>query len=267
MNSEMKRRFFAFGCSYTLYCYPSWADFIGVNFDEHYNYGRSGASNTFIMNKMIEADEKFNFNPETDLVMVMLTGIGRFSYMHNSQWITEGDLLSNFAYTKNPKVKKIIDTIWNEEWIVYQSWIASKVIKKLLTAKNIKHKILMSTDNQAYLNENANIEKTQITQVKEIYDLLDVKKPFAAWTTESTENRDTLFWKDTNKEDGHPSMRSHFKFVKDHFPELITDTSTDVLNQCDLTFDSSSLKNQLENYKLFRSKYDLGYSNPLFGKH
>jgi hypothetical protein len=35
-------RFFAFGCSYTRYAYATWADYIGVNFDEYYNYGCGG---------------------------------------------------------------------------------------------------------------------------------------------------------------------------------------------------------------------------------
>jgi len=262
----MKRRFFAFGCSYTLYCYPTWADFIGINFDEHYNYGRSGASNTFIMNKLIEADDRFNFNPDTDTVMIMLTGIGRFSYMSNSQWMTDGDLLSNFAHTKNPKIGKILESIWSEEWIVYQSWVAAKVIKNLLTAKNIPHKILMSIDNREYLNETADIELTQISQVQEIYKLLDIKKTVDEWKTESAENNDTPYW--NNKQaDGHPSMKAHFKFVKDHFPNLITERSKELLEQSELSFDNRSLEHQLEIYKLFRKEHDAGYSNPLFGKH
>ena len=68
----MKKRLFAFGCSYTLYSYPTWVDFIGINFEEHYNYGRSGASNTFIMNRIIEANDQFKFNPDTDLILIML---------------------------------------------------------------------------------------------------------------------------------------------------------------------------------------------------
>lgn len=259
----MKKRLFAFGCSYTLYSYPTWADFIGINFEEYYNYGRSGASNTFIMNRIIEANDRFKFNPDTDLILIMLTGFGRFSYMKDQHWITEGDLLSNFAHTKNPKVGNLIDAIWSEEWIVYQSWIAAKVIKNMLASNNIPHKILMGIDNRAYANT-SNDEQAQ--QVKYIYDILDFKKTLDEWKTDSIENSDTPIWLDINRPDGHPSMRAHLKFARDHFPELVTDRSKEVLDQSEIEFDYSKLENQSTKfYQTFRKKYDKGYSNPLFG--
>ena len=48
-----KSRFFAFGCSYTNWIHnPTWADFIGINYNKYYNFGRPGASNTYIMQKI-----------------------------------------------------------------------------------------------------------------------------------------------------------------------------------------------------------------------
>jgi hypothetical protein len=259
----MKKRLFAFGCSYTLYCYPTWADFIGINFDEHYNYGRSGASNTYIMNKVIEANEQFKFNSATDLVVVMLTGFGRFSYMNNGQWITDGDLLSNFAHTKNPNIGKLIDVMWSEEWIVYQSWIAAKTIKSVLTLNNIPHKILMGIDNKEYGNTSNSV---QVAQVQDIYNILDFKKTLDEWRTDSAENNDSPIWQDTKRPDGHPSMRSHLKFAQDHFPELITNQSKEMLDQSEIEFDYSKLENQSNKfYQTFRKQHDKGYLNPLFG--
>ncbi len=257
----MKKRFFAFGCSYTRYCYPSWADFIGVNFDEYYNYGRAGASNTYIMNKLVEADDKFNFNSDNDTVIVMLTGIGRFSYMIETQWITNGELLSNFAYTKDPKVGKIIDSIWNENWLVYQTWIATKTIKNLLSSKKIPHKILMSIDNSEYFKGSDNFYYGN-----KIYNLLDIKKSMDQWRKESTENNDSPIYRDTNKADGHPSMKAHYKFLKEHIPEFITNRSKELLDESELAFDYSSFANQLENDKQFSKKYDKAYTTLLFGQ-
>ena len=62
------KRFFAFGCSYTSYSYATWADLIGIHFKEYYNYGRAGCSNAYIMNRVVEANEMYQFNPETDYV-------------------------------------------------------------------------------------------------------------------------------------------------------------------------------------------------------
>ena len=261
------KRFFAFGCSLTSYSYLTWADLIGVNFDEYYNYGLAGASNTYIMNRLVEADDKFKFNPTTDLVIVMLTGIGRFSYMDKDQWITNGDLHSFYSNTKHFNTGKLLDVIWNEAWFVYQSWVAAKVIKNLLLSKNISHKILMGVDNRAYLNNPVDIESKQIRYVQEIYNLLDFKKSLYEWREESQENQDSPFWEDKNHEDGHPSPRAYLKFIKEHFPDLISDKSIEILNQYEHNFDHSSQQNQGRwHEKFFQSKYITSFQNPLFGR-
>jgi len=36
------RRLFAFGCSFTQYKWPTWADILGKSFDLSYNLGKSG---------------------------------------------------------------------------------------------------------------------------------------------------------------------------------------------------------------------------------
>ena len=74
------KRFFAFGCSFTKYKWPTWADILGTKFEEYYNFGRGGACNTYIMNKFIEADTKYKFNWETDYIVIMFTNFNRFSY-------------------------------------------------------------------------------------------------------------------------------------------------------------------------------------------
>jgi hypothetical protein len=54
------KRFFVFGCSFTKHHWPTWADFIAVNYDEYYNFAQGGC-NTFIMNRMIEIDHLKNY--------------------------------------------------------------------------------------------------------------------------------------------------------------------------------------------------------------
>lgn len=43
------KRFFAFGCSYTSYHWPTWADYVGMSpeFDEAYNFGMAGGASRF----------------------------------------------------------------------------------------------------------------------------------------------------------------------------------------------------------------------------
>ena len=63
-------RFFAFGCSYTHYLWPTWANIIardtGLPFQ---NWGKSGAGNVYIHHKMVEAKIKESINDD-DLIIV-----------------------------------------------------------------------------------------------------------------------------------------------------------------------------------------------------
>lgn len=70
MNPQNHRRFFAFGCSFTNYYWPTWATIIGQDVPEYYNYGQMAAGNNFIFHQLVEAHVRHKFGPG-DLVMVM----------------------------------------------------------------------------------------------------------------------------------------------------------------------------------------------------
>lgn len=267
----MSKRFFAFGCSYTRYAFATWADYIGVNFDEYYNYGRGGASNTYIMNKFIEANEYFKFN-SNDCVMIMVSGIGRFSYAPKAsdcslEWNTPGDLYENYRATKSPILKPFIENMYSEDWAVYSSWIAIKAIKAILTANNVPHKFLMAIDNRNYLDIDGSkwgrhhpITLNKLT--KEIYDLLDVKESLDEWMEKKNfDDKDYTCWKlENNRIDTHPTQRMHYDFVSETFPEFITSKSLDFFNEATQTFKSTTQHEQgstFANELLFR--YEKSY--------
>ena len=41
----MNKRLFTFGCSFTKWSWPTWNDYIGLSFDEYYNFACGGADN------------------------------------------------------------------------------------------------------------------------------------------------------------------------------------------------------------------------------
>ena len=264
----MNKRFFAFGCSYTRYDYLTWADLIGANFDEHYNYGCSGASNTYIMNRVVEADKKFNFT-DSDQVMVMLTGIGRVSYLHKddpnnsaTRWNTQGDLKPYYGHTKDPRAKYLLDHIWCEDGLVYQSWIASNVIKSTLVSKCIPHTILMGIDNSDFLNPSKDLSYKACKLVKEIYDIVDNKQSIDEWRLLNSDNYDSPFWIDINRNDGHPSTKAYLRYVSDHFPQFLTEKTMDLFNLGEKLFVHTS---QVEQGSKFVNDFKFNSSkNPLF---
>lgn len=96
------KRVFAFGCSYTNYVYPTWANIVFSEMPniEHYNLGKSGAGNTYIANKVIEANTRYKFN-EDDLVMVLWSSYYREDRYINGSWQCHGNIFNQGFYNKN----------------------------------------------------------------------------------------------------------------------------------------------------------------------
>lgn len=93
-NIDLKKykRIFAFGCSFTSYRWPTWADIIAVEAKtEYYNYGVSGLGNLGIMCKIVEANARYKFN-EDDLVMVMWSTYSREDRWFNGSWYSMGNV-------------------------------------------------------------------------------------------------------------------------------------------------------------------------------
>jgi len=96
-------RLFVFGCSFTQYAWPTWADLLAKEMEhaEYYNFGRSGAGNLFISNRITQANGKFNFC-DTDLVIVMWSGAFREDRYIDDRWVTAGNIYTQtHAYDKN----------------------------------------------------------------------------------------------------------------------------------------------------------------------
>lgn len=96
------KRFFAFGCSFTRYAYPTWADIISVEMPEaeYYNLGTSGSGNLLISNRIAQANCKFKFC-ETDLIMVMWSSAYREDRYIEDNWLTAGNVYTQTLYDKN----------------------------------------------------------------------------------------------------------------------------------------------------------------------
>lgn len=111
MKIDLKKykRVFAFGCSFTAYKWPTWADLIAVETKaDYYNFGVAGIGNMGIMARVTEANARYKFN-EDDLVMIMWSTFSREDRWINGRWFTQG----NVWHSQYPKdwVKEYCDPI------------------------------------------------------------------------------------------------------------------------------------------------------------
>lgn len=111
MNIDFSKykRFFAFGCSFTGYMWPTWADVLSREMPQakFYNMGHSGSGNLMISARLTEASTRFNFC-ETDLVIVMWTTFCREDRYLHGYWQCPGNIYTQQFYS-DEFVKKYTD--------------------------------------------------------------------------------------------------------------------------------------------------------------
>lgn len=78
-------RVFTFGCSFTNYFWPTWADIIGQEVPLYENWGKPGAGNRYISNSVVECHLTHKFQ-KGDLVLIMWSSISREDRYLNNHW-------------------------------------------------------------------------------------------------------------------------------------------------------------------------------------
>lgn len=63
------RRLFVFGCSYTKYYWPTWADLLSLNFDYYENWGIGGVGNQCIAQRVQECHLKNKFTKKDTVIV------------------------------------------------------------------------------------------------------------------------------------------------------------------------------------------------------
>lgn len=96
IDLQKYKRFFTFGCSFTNYIWPTWADVLAAEMPDtlFYNFGYSGSGNLAIASKIVEADLRFKFD-ENDLIIVMWSTWCREDRYVNGAWLQTGNIFSD----------------------------------------------------------------------------------------------------------------------------------------------------------------------------
>lgn len=92
-------RLFTFGCSYTKYKWPTWADILAREYEYFENWGQSGAGNHYIFNSLVECNQRHKFTAN-DTVMIMWSSIAREDRYVGQTWVTPGNIYSQETYDK-----------------------------------------------------------------------------------------------------------------------------------------------------------------------
>lgn len=84
---------YTFGCSYTNYAYPTYANYLAPYFKTHFNCGFPGSGNRAIFNKIALLLHKKQIK-ENDVVTIQWSALAREDKMVNHEWLG-GGLITN----------------------------------------------------------------------------------------------------------------------------------------------------------------------------
>jgi hypothetical protein len=137
------RRLFTFGCSYTKYYWPTWAEYLALNFDYFENWGKPGLGNQAIIERIAECDARNKFTAD-DVVVVQWSSHLRHDWYHIHDmpenrpkgWKTHGSIFS--MYNKKIFDKDWIDMFFYEPAYIMHTLNAIKLAQTYLKSSGVE---------------------------------------------------------------------------------------------------------------------------------
>jgi len=202
------RRLFTFGCSFTQYEWPTWADLISDQFDEFYNWGLSGFGNLGIACSVAEADVRHKFT-EDDTIIIMWTNCVREDRWLNGSWYTKGHVIFCKEYPEG-FVENFIDV----RGCYIRDFAQIHLTKKFLEKTGCNFEFLSMVElKQLYEYETAPINEV----IYEYRETLDFIKPSIHKTIFNYDW--TQPWTYGEQKDYHPLPRDYAKYINTVLPE------------------------------------------------
>ena len=212
-------RLFAFGCSFTNYRWPTWADILGRQYAEFQNWGQAGAGNHYIFNAVQECDQRATWTAD-DTVIVCWTNVMRDDrYVEGRGWITLGNVMDTQIYTK----EFLTDHV-SERGNLIRDLAFMKATKVLLESRGVTWRFLQMCDISQ--SEPWDPKLMQFPDVLDLYsDVLDCMLP--SYIEVLGQN----FWlqnKDQRRQhsgdsDYHPMPREHLQYLDTVLPGWVKD--------------------------------------------
>ena len=249
----MYNRLFTFGCSFTRFGWPTWADIMAWDLNISIeNWGLSGLGNVGIFHRIVECDLRNTFT-EDDLIIVLWSHWNRED-RYDRHWQAHGNVFQEGYYDKS-FVKKYWslenDIIKNSTAIIsankmYDIKFQSNIIPLLAFESNSK---ILTEKEQALFQFYKN-------------DIPD----------DSYFNYDAVKAYECYKYDDHPTVLQHLNFLRNQvYPSLnleIKDTTVEVCNSihediieiCPLP-KNKDIAQLLTS--IIKKKYDLSYRQPI----
>lgn len=219
------RRFFSFGCSFTSYMWPTWADIIGHQYpNRYYNFAEQGMGNIYIFSSLVYAIKKHNINKD-DLVIICWSAFDREDRYMNNKWI------QSYKWRVHDKVE-----LWDERGSYIQSMTlmnSSIDILNLIGCEN--HFLTLRHVENIKYKDVTNMFPNVLSKVKNSFE--HYYAPDHAIHKIRTDEVLRTF----GKKDHHPLTSEHYYYVKSELDNCVM-IDKDLIQQCDELVKIGSIK-------------------------
>ena len=236
MENDKLKRLYTFGCSFTSYKWPTWADFIGQSFDVYENWGAPGAGNYYIASKVYECHQ-MNQLTKNDTVLVMLSSFTRFDYIApNSEHIISGNI-----YSQNNIGKEFLSQYWSEEYGFHVTWFCLNSVINFLDKIGCKYKIMCGFDLARKELDYHIFEGFNKPMLKHTNDFVVMNTPETNLKDyaekKNSEESIQYYCFDDLGTDTHPTIQMHHDWIKDELPFLYKEEMSDYLKKWEALID------------------------------
>jgi hypothetical protein len=159
------KRLITFGCSFTDYSWPTWADIIALDQDcEYENWAQGGGGNQQIARRALYRHSRgIDY---TDTVMIQWTSITREDRWLNNRWVCEGSVATSPTYSKD-----FFEQYWSWDNDVINT-AQARITTEMLLAPWLKYQCAMTwNDGDHLLSDRKDITEYWSSRLTEV-DLL-----------------------------------------------------------------------------------------------
>lgn len=216
------KRFFAFGCSFTTYIWPTWADVISKEIPQSYIYAKIGAGNQYIYQAIVEAIKTHNISKD-DLVMVMFSNVTREDrYTKREGWVTPGNLFYQDVYNKS-----FLERFFCEKGYLMRDLALIEGVGRILQSTHARYELMSIVPINSYSSDN--IRMSGVDNVLDLYnDTIRTLHPSVFetvfnndWNSRINRPKYDVPWQSSIYVDNHPTPLEHVEYITETFPGTI----------------------------------------------
>jgi hypothetical protein len=230
------KRFFAVGCSFTSFLWPTWADILSVELNvPYYNYGKSGAGNHYIANMVSQIIVHHNLNKD-DLIVICWSSISREDRILKGGWTTPGNLFTQSVYNEN-FINNYVDIYGN----LIRDLALIDLVRRALDTTGVKYVFCSMADIDEIAREWYSDDVTTSDYIDKLLvrysDTLSLfHKSFMSflWNNDlNVKNTRNINKHNASTRDGHPDLEEHLKYLTTELGFTISNKVSQIVYKLD----------------------------------